>query len=113
MMGKVTRSDFDGMDFAIGRPHLTMRPSDREYGYRLGVYWSPHGLVDIYWQPPVEKEGRRWDGLTSMSVIVGGRAFHRSWRTAWGDKTIARLAREFADYAATKPNPHLHKGVEP
>jgi hypothetical protein len=103
MSRKIKITDFSDWDFASGT-HLTMRPADPEYGYRHGLFFSRHGIVDIYWQPPITREDRSWDGLTSMSILVGGRTFHRSWKAAWGDKTIARLAREFADYAASKEN---------
>jgi len=58
--------------------------------YRESAYCSPHGIVEIY-----EQIGDH--PLVSMRFIHQGRSWMRRWDTSWGDKTLARLAREFVE----------------
>jgi hypothetical protein len=100
-MTRVRMADHDGDDYAV-QPYLTMRKGENGYPYRTGVFWSRHGFVDIYSQPPLRKQS----GITSMRFIHDGRIYSRRWQTEWPDRTIARLAREFADEIAT-PRPFI------
>lgn len=90
----VRMGDFDQHDWSTGRSYLSMGcwQGDNK-SYRQGVYRSPVGLVEVY-----EQVGDR--GHTSLRLMHAGRDYCRSWKTVWGDKTIARLAREFVEEIA-------------
>lgn len=58
--------------------------------HRKSCYRSPHGIVEIY-------EYRSCKPSVSMRFIHEGNEHMRRWETRWGDKTLARLAREFVE----------------
>lgn len=85
--------DHSAYDYAV-HPYLTMRQEGSErYPYSLGVFWSRHGMVDVYSQPPLHKQ----HGITSLRFIHRQRVHCKGWDRRWPNRTIARLAREFAD----------------
>lgn len=81
-------SDYEERDWAAGRAYLAM--GCWQGSYRQGVYRHPLGLVEVY-----EQVGSR--PMTSLRFRHRGRDYTRTWRTVWGDKTLARLARELID----------------
>lgn len=87
-MKRIRLSDFEQADYALARPHLAAMYRDGEG--RTGIFASMHGYVRIY-----ESVGRHRS--TFMIFIHEGRTFSRDWKAVWGDKTLARLAREFVD----------------
>jgi hypothetical protein len=85
----VKMTDFDEWDWSPGaRGYLSMH--EWRGAYREGVYRHPAGLVEVY-----ECLGDK--GYLSLRLRWKGRDYCRSWKTVWGDKTIARLAREFIE----------------
>lgn len=81
-------ADFKQVDYALGRPFLAAMYTDGQG--RNGLYASPQGYVRIF-----ESRGRH--SSTFMLLIHDGRTFSRNWNTTWGDRTLARLAREFVE----------------
>lgn len=91
--------DFEPDDWSSGRSYLSMGcwQGDRK-DYRQGVFRSANGLVEVY-----EQIGDH--PTVSMRFIHQGRDYMRRWRTNWGDKTIARLAREMTEDIAGRRFP--------
>jgi hypothetical protein len=84
-------SDYESCTWNVGRSYLSMGSWEgQNASYRHGLYRHPLGLVEVY-----ECLGRH--GTTSMRFIYGGTEFVRRWSTTWGDKTLARLARELVE----------------
>lgn len=84
-----TRNFSEG-SWSCGRPYLAKGLWEGERGsYRQSTYRHPAGLVEIY-----EQFGR---DMTNMRFRYRGRDYFRTWETTWGDKTLARLAREFIE----------------
>jgi hypothetical protein len=75
---------FKQQDYAVGRSYLTMYGDG---GGRTGIFTSPHGYARVF----VSAKS------TFIIFIHAGRTYSRSWDSAWGDKTAARLARELID----------------
>jgi hypothetical protein len=72
--------------WAVGRGNLRMF----EHGNDPNLYWTgefvdPRGIATIY----------RQEGVTRIDFVRAGRCHSRSWKKAFGDRTIARLARAF------------------
>lgn len=87
----ITMKDFDEGSWAAGRPYLVGNHWQGENrSYRQPLYRHAEGVVEIY-----EQTGS--NPLTNMRFRYGGRDYYRTWRTTWGDKTLARLAREFIE----------------
>jgi hypothetical protein len=84
--------DFESYDWSVyGRGYLSMGRWEGDDGtYRHGLYRHPAGLVEVY-----EQVGDR--PHVSMRFRWKGRDYSRDWKTSWGDKTIARLAREMIE----------------
>jgi hypothetical protein len=91
-MNRVRMTDHSDSDYAV-LPYLSMR--EHSVPGATGVFRSRHGIVDVYTCPP----SRTSQGYTHLSFILAGRCYHRTWHTRWPNRTIARLAREFADDA--------------
>lgn len=90
-MTRVTMHDFEEQSYSFGRSYLSMGSwSGETSAYRTGHFRSSHGLVEIY-----EYVGKH-PGV-SMRFIHKGTEHLRRWNTSWGDKTIARLARELVE----------------
>lgn len=88
-MSVVRMIDYDQYDWAVSRGYLSMGNWQGEQkSYRQGVFRHPIGLVEVY-----EQIGSC--SYVSLRFRHAGRDHCRSWKTSWGDKTIARLAREF------------------
>jgi hypothetical protein len=84
-------TEFEECSWATGRPYLSVGCWQGTNGrYREHTYRHPAGVVEIY-----EQTGPR--PLTSMRFRHAGRDHSRTWRTTWGNKTIARLARKFIE----------------
>lgn len=77
-------------DYALGRTYLSMGARQEGRG-RRGTFWSGHGLVDVF-----TSDDPRWT-VTHLVFVRDGRIHSRRWNAAWGDKTIARLARELVE----------------
>jgi hypothetical protein len=86
---KVTMQDYEDYSFGQSQGYFSAGPWVGE-GFRESCYRSPHGIVEIY-----EQLGKR--PIVSMRFIHQGQCRMRRWDTSWGDKTIARLAREFVE----------------
>ena len=80
--------DFEQVDWAAGRSYLVM--GCWQGSYREGTYRHPVGLVEVY-----EQVGST--PMTSLRFRHRGRDWVRRWSRTWGDKTIARLSREFIE----------------
>ncbi|MES2987648.1 MAG: hypothetical protein V4808_07065 [Pseudomonadota bacterium] len=81
--------DFDEIKY---RPMRRLSLTDGCNGdccYRTGHWRGPEGLVMIY-----VDEGA--SAHTTISTIAYGRMISRTWRRPLPDKTLARVAREFA-----------------
>lgn len=94
-MTRVRLTDFEQWDWGCGRSYLSMGNWQGEKGsYRHGIFRHELGLVEIY-----EQLGPH--GYTSLRFHFAGRDYCRQWKTVWGDKTIARLAREMIEEIAS------------
>jgi hypothetical protein len=90
-MTQVRMSDFEENVWTHNRGYLSVGGWQGDgCRYRLCNYRSPHGIVEIY-----EQIGR--GSVVSMRFIHNGQDYIRRWNTSWGDKTIARLARELVE----------------
>lgn len=90
-MTRVTMHDFQDSSWNHSRGYLSTGSWLGQNGsYRESSYRSNHGVVEIY-----EQIGRH--EIVSMRFIHDGREHMRRWDTSWGDKTLARLAREFVE----------------
>lgn len=89
-MPRLTMQDYEENVFTVSRSYLSMH--NREAGgWREGVFNHPQGLVRVF-----EANTPR-HRATSMFFVHNGFSHHRKWETTWGDRTIARLAREFVE----------------
>lgn len=90
-MTRVTMADYEQHEWQLGRTYLsTGRWEGQNCSYRDSKFRSPHGIVEIY-----ENIGRVH--VTSMRFIHNGIEYSRRWPACWGDKTLARLARELVE----------------
>lgn len=90
----MSMSDFEASDYAISRGYFSLGTWDcwpSGGGQRASLYRHPRGIVEIY-----EYRGG-CTPITSMKFIWTGRHYRRCWEHAWGDNTLARLAREFVE----------------
>lgn len=87
-MAKASTRDFEEYGWRVGRPHLSAGPWEQFGSHRASIYRHPKGTVEI-------DEYR--SGFTSMGVTMNGRHYRRRWEAKWGDKTLARLARQFIE----------------
>ena len=89
-MGKVSVKDYNEFDHSIGKGWTQIRNRGR---YVEGDVLTSFGIVQVYAQA----------SYTRLTMMVNGRAKNRVWNKWFGNKTIARLAREFAcDVKRTK-----------
>lgn len=89
-MNKITTQDFEENVYTVSRSYLSM--SNPEVGgWREGHFHHPEGLVRVF-----EAKSPRLN-VTSMFFIHQGFSHQRRWETIWGQKTLARLAREFVE----------------
>lgn len=98
-MTRVRMEDFEQHEWNVGRNYLSVgswEGSNRLY--RESTYRHEHGLVEVY-----ESLGRF--SLTSLRFRYRGRDHIRNWPTTWGDKTLARLAREFVESVVAAQDP--------
>lgn len=79
-------SDFKSCDYAVGRSYLAMYPDGCGGS---GVFTSPRGYARVFKSITPRHQS------SFIVFIHAGRSYSRSWNAAWGDKTLARLAREF------------------
>lgn len=85
--------DFTERDYSPIRYLSLAKAHNGDAAYRSGWWRGPEGLVMI-----VSIRGTR--PHLRMELLANGRVHTRSWAHAFGDRTIARLAREFAqDFA--------------
>lgn len=88
-MTRVRTSDFHQQEWLLGRSWLSMTPWDGES--RRGHFRSLHGIVQVFLS-----RNPRWT-VTTIEFIHDGVSYSRRWKTLFGDKTIARLARELVE----------------
>jgi hypothetical protein len=88
-MSRISTQDFTEERFAMSRGYLSMQSG--KDGFRRGQYHHPEGIVQVY--ESITFRGER----TSLYLTRNGLAVSRNWQTAWGDRTISRLAREFIE----------------
>lgn len=87
----MSMTDFEEYDWAAGPPYLSVGAWQGENrDYREHTYRHPRGVVEVYQQIGVYP-------LVNMRFRHKGRDHVRTWRAHWGDKTIARLARELVE----------------
>jgi hypothetical protein len=89
-MPHVTMDDFEENVFVVSRSYLSMHNTD-DQGWREGHFHHPEGLVRVFEADTPQLQ------VTSMFFIHNGYSFQRRWETVWGDKTLARLARELIE----------------
>jgi hypothetical protein len=82
-------TDFEEAEWAAGRSYLASGGWKHE-GYREHNYRHAMGVVEIY-----EQLGP--NAFVNMRFRYQGRDYVRTWRTSWGDRTLARLARELVE----------------
>lgn len=94
-MSRITMQDFEEYDYKLSRSYLSMgKRDDSDSGnawWREGIFNHPECIGRVY-----ESSTPRFQ-VTSIFFVLGGRSYHRRWETVWGDKTLARLAREFIE----------------
>lgn len=90
----VKLSNYEQADWAATRTFLLYDPV-----IGRGIYHHPAGFARVY---TVAGEVLR---LTCIRFIHNGRVYSRRWETVWGERTIARLCREFIEEVADKPQP--------
>lgn len=88
-MRRISTKDFTEERYAMSRGYLSMQ--NGKEGFRRGQYHHPQGIVQVY--ETITFRGER----TSLYLTRNGLAISREWQTAWGDRTISRLAREFIE----------------
>ncbi|MGK2286908.1 hypothetical protein [Pedomonas sp. V897] len=88
----VKLGDYEQSDWAVGRTYLSY---DADRG--KGVYRHPLGLVqvDTIAASPIR--------ATCLRLIHEGREYSRRWEAIWGERTIARLCREFIEEVTAPP----------
>lgn len=82
--------DFTTTSYKVTRSYLSMK-NPEDGGWREGVFHHGLTLVRIF-----EARTSRSQDM-SMTLNHEGRIYHRRWKGVFGDKTIARLAREFVE----------------
>lgn len=88
-MSRVRLTDFEQQKWALSRSYLSMDAWRGES--RDGHFFSPHGFVRVWMS-----RNPRWI-RTALTFIHDGRTYDRRWKTLFGDRTIARLARELVE----------------
>lgn len=87
----VMMHDFEEMQYRVSRSYLSM---DKDVGgWREGLFHHPEGLVRVF--------ESKVAGLpvTAMFFVSNGMSYQRRWEGLFGDKTLARLARELVESA--------------
>ena len=81
-------SDFTQNDSKYQRGILSMEGvSHGTWNFRTGSYRSDVGVVLVYLD----------DHSLMLTTAAKGRQYARHWKASFGDKTIARLCREFLE----------------
>lgn len=88
-MGRISTRDYEEGRYSFRRGYLTMQRAGE--CFRRGQYHHPEGIVEVFESLSVRGE------RTSLYLTRNGLSISRTWQAAWGDKTIARLAREFME----------------
>jgi hypothetical protein len=84
--------DFEEHEWGAGRSYLSIGKWQGEgLSYRESLYRHEFGLVEVYESMGASR------CYTNLRFRYQGRDYSRSWKTYWGDKTIARLARELVE----------------
>jgi hypothetical protein len=86
----IRMTDYTEGSWGSGPAYLAKGLWQGENGsYRQSTYRHPLGVVEIY------EQNRR--EMTNLRFRHEGRDYWRHWDKLWGDKTVARLAREFIE----------------
>lgn len=93
-MTRVRMEDFEHHEWNAGRGgYLQIGKWEGEgLSYRESLYRHEFGLVEVY--ESLAYSGRCY---TNLRFRYQGIDYSRSWKTSWGDKTLARLARELVE----------------
>jgi hypothetical protein len=89
-MPKVAMQDYEENVYVLSRSYLSMK-SREEGGWREGHFNHPEGLVRVFESATPRQR------VTAMFFVHQGYSHSRRWETIWGDKTLARLARELVE----------------
>lgn len=90
-MGRM--ADYEEREWSAGRPYLLVgRWEGESHKSRESTFRNPLAAVQIYeW---LDRENRP---RTHMRFQRDGREWGRFWDHGFGDRTLARLAREFVE----------------
>lgn len=87
---KVRTRNFERHEWPVGRSYLTPMRPDGAYSAN-GVFIHPKGFARVF-----TFKGEKTQE-SHVIFIHEGRRYSRRWRQAWGDRTLARLAREMIE----------------
>lgn len=89
----MTMEDYEDYNFKHSRGYFSAGrwEGNGDSRFRESCYRSPQGIVEIYEQHGACRP------IVGMRFIHDGHCWMRRWETTWGDKTIARLARELVE----------------
>lgn len=94
-MTRVKLTDFEQQEWALGRTWLSMDIWQGDT--RRGSFRSAHGFVDVF-----TSRNPRWR-VTAIEYLHEGVSYSRRWKALFGDRTIARLARELVEDVIAAP----------
>jgi hypothetical protein len=88
-VSRIGMRDFEVQECTLSRTWLSTGSWHEDT--RRSLFRSFHGLVDVF-----ESRHERWP-VTVLEFLHDGISYSRRWKRLFGDKTIARLAREFVE----------------
>lgn len=95
-MSKVRLDDYEAYDWAADKRGWISIGKFEEVGggsIRHGVFHHWNGTVRIYQQQLIGG----FKPTTSLDITTGGRTYYRKWHHVWGDISLSRVARKFAN----------------
>lgn len=90
-MAKVSTRDFEDDSWLVGRPYLSTRSWQYDDTQRSSTYRHPLGIVEV------DEYVGGTKPIVCMRFNADGCQYSRRWEAKWGDKTLARLARQFIE----------------
>lgn len=90
----VRLNDFEENAWWVGRGYLAKGSWEHNGSHRHSIYRSPFGIAEVDEYP----SGRT--PITAIRFTWNGKQHTRRWETTWGDRTLARLAREMIEEIA-------------
>ncbi len=82
--------DFEAYSWRVSRPYLQKGSWEHNDTHRTSLYRHPAGVVEV-------DEYLHGQPIVAMRLVHKGICHCRRWEAMWGDKTLARLAREFIE----------------